>query len=140
MAILRPSDIPKAKEDFIKYRELLGISIKSSDSDPRQKELREELDSLEPMAVRYTLSVLERAVPGPHVEVRVPPWGAIKIFEGPASDPHNLTPPDVVEIDSNIWLSMACGFSSWDQELDSGHIDLSDSEDNRIAHLLPIKF
>ena len=46
------------------------------------------------MAVRYSLHLLEKKAPGAGVEVRVAPWGAIKILDGPASDPHNLTPPD----------------------------------------------
>ena len=48
------------------------------------------------LAVRYSLHMLELKAPGPGVEVRVAPWGAIKILDGPASDPHNLTPPDVI--------------------------------------------
>ena len=39
------------------------------------------------MAVRYSLHLLERKAPGPGVEVRVAPWGAIKILDGPASRP-----------------------------------------------------
>ena len=42
------------------------------------------------MAVRYSLHLLEKKAPGAGVEVRVAPWGAIKILDGPASDPHNL--------------------------------------------------
>ncbi len=49
------------------------------------------------MAVRYSLHLLEKKAPGEGVEVRVAPWGAIKILDGPASDPHNLTPPDVID-------------------------------------------
>ena len=54
------------------------------------------------MAVRYSLYLLEKKAPGEGVEVRVAPWGAIKILDGPASDPHNLTPPDVIELDPDV--------------------------------------
>ena len=59
------------------------------------------------MAVRYSLFLLERRAPGPGVEVRVAPWGAVKILDGPESDPHNLTPPDVIELDPEVWLRLA---------------------------------
>ena len=70
------------------------------------------------MAVRYTLYLLERKAPGPGVEVRVAPWGAVKILDGPASDPHNLTPPDVIELDPEVWLRLAAGITTWSQEKD----------------------
>lgn len=59
------------------------------------------------MAVRYSLYLLEKKAPGEGVEVRVAPWGAIKILDGPASDPHNLTPPDVIELDPDVWMRLA---------------------------------
>lgn len=34
------------------------------------------------MAVRYSLYLLEKKAPGEGVEVRVAPWGAIKILDG----------------------------------------------------------
>ena len=58
------------------------------------------------MAVRYSLYLLEKKAPGEGVEVRVAPWGAIKILDGPASDPHNLTPPDVIELDPDVWMRL----------------------------------
>lgn len=63
------------------------------------------------MAVRYSLYLLEKKAPGEGVEVRVAPWGAIKILDGPASDPHNLTPPDVIELDPDVWMRLATGIS-----------------------------
>ena len=65
------------------------------------------------MAVRYSLYLLEKKAPGEGVEVRVAPWGAIKILDGPASDPHNLTPPDVIELDPDVWMRLATGITSW---------------------------
>nr|WP_094728509.1 sterol carrier family protein [Bifidobacterium hapali] len=89
------------------------------------------------MAVRYTLFLLERRAPGPGVEVRVAPWGAIKILDGPASDPHNLTPPDVIELDPDVWLRLAAGITTWAQEKDAGHITAVGERDD-LSDLLPL--
>ncbi|MBW3092943.1 hypothetical protein KIH79_08420 [Bifidobacterium sp. 82T10] len=89
------------------------------------------------MAVRYTLFLLERRAPGPGVEVRVAPWGAIKILDGPASDPHNLTPPDVIELEPDVWLRLAAGITTWDQEKSAGHITAIGERDD-LSDLLPL--
>ncbi len=44
------------------------------------------------------------------------PWGAVKILDGPASDPHNLTPADVIELDPEVWLRLATGITTWAEE------------------------
>ena len=89
------------------------------------------------MAVRYSLHLLEHKAPGPSVEVRVAPWGAVKILDGPASDPHNLTPPDVIELEPNVWLRLACGITTWDEEQQAGHISAVGERDN-LSELLPL--
>nr|WP_240541040.1 sterol carrier family protein [Bifidobacterium colobi] len=89
------------------------------------------------MAVRYSLMLLERRAPGPGVEVRVAPWGAIKILDGPESDPHNLTPPDVIELDPDVWLRLACGITTWAQEKEAGHISAVGERDD-LSDLLPL--
>lgn len=89
------------------------------------------------MAVRYTLFLLERRAPGPGVEVRVAPWGAVKILDGPASDPHNLTPPDVIELDPDVWLRLAAGITTWDEEREAGHITAVGERDD-LSDLLPL--
>ncbi|MBW3088708.1 hypothetical protein KIH77_08215 [Bifidobacterium sp. 82T24] len=89
------------------------------------------------MAVRYSLALLERKAPGEGVEVRVAPWGAIKILDGPASDPHNLTPPDVIELEPDVWLRLACGLTTWDEEKDAGHISAVGERDD-LSDLLPL--
>lgn len=87
------------------------------------------------MAVRYALFLLERTVPGEGVEVRVAPWGAIKILDGPASDPHNLTPPDVIELEPDVWLRLATGITTWHEEYDAGHITAVGERDDLSAWL-----
>ena len=89
------------------------------------------------MAVRYSLHLMEQRAPGEGVEVRVAPWGAIKILEGPASDPHNLTPPDVIELEPDVWLRLVCGITTWDEEKKAGHISAVGERDD-LSGLLPL--
>lgn len=89
------------------------------------------------MAVRFSLFLLERKAPGPSVEVRVAPWAAVKILDGPASDPHNLTPPDVIELDPEVWLRLACGITTWNEEKAAGHISAVGERDD-LSSLLPL--
>ena len=89
------------------------------------------------LAVRYSLHMLELKAPGPGVEVRVAPWGAVKILDGPASDPHNLTPPDVIELEPAVWLRVASGITSWDEEREAGHISAVGERDD-LSAILPL--
>ena len=89
------------------------------------------------MAVRYSLRLLELRAPGPGVEVRVAPFGAVKILDGPESDPHNLTPPDVVELDPDVWLRLACGVTAWEEERAAGRITAVGERDD-LSALLPL--
>ena len=65
------------------------------------------------------------------------PWGAVKILDGPESDPHNLTPPDVIELDPEVWLRLACGITTWAEEKDAGHISAVGERDD-LSDLLPL--
>lgn len=89
------------------------------------------------MAVRYSLYLLEKRAPGPGVEVRVAPYAAVKVLDGPASDPHNLTPPDVIELEPAVWLRMACGVTTWQEEKDEGHIAAVGPRDD-LRRFLPL--
>lgn len=89
------------------------------------------------MAVRYSLYLLEKRAPGPGVEVRVAPYAAVKVLEGPASDPHNLTPPDVIELEPAVWLRLACGITRWQEEKDAGHITAVGPRDD-LHRFLPL--
>ena len=89
------------------------------------------------MAVRFSLHLLEQKAPGPGVEVRVAPWGAVKILDGPASDPHNLTPPDVIQLAPDVWLRLASGITSWAEEKEAGHITAVGERDD-LSDLLPL--
>lgn len=62
-------------------------------------------------AVRYTLEQLALQAPGRSVEVRVPPYGAVQVVEGPTH--RRGTPPNVVEMDAAVWLGLVLGDLTW---------------------------
>lgn len=128
MAVLLNKDIPYSKRCWQEWKETASTSPDQLDQLPR---------STWAMAVRYTLWLLERKAPGPGVEVRVAPWGAVKILEGPASDPHNLTPPDVIELEPRVWLELAAGITTWQAEREKGNITAVGERDD-LSELLPL--
>jgi hypothetical protein len=145
MPVLKSSDIEDARQDFLACREALASAVSATGAAPTPAYLTSlELPAstvprrVMAMAVRYTLYVLERVAPGPGVEVRVAPFAAVKILEGPASDPHNLTPPDVIELEPWVWMRLACGVTTWAQEKDAGHISAVGERDD-LSKLLPIE-
>jgi hypothetical protein len=74
-------------------------------------------------AVRYTLQLLKDKAPGRSVEVRVPPWGAVQVIEGPAHT--RGTPPAVVEMDPSVWLKLALGTQTFSEALAEGGVRAS---------------
>lgn len=64
-------------------------------------------------AVRFCASLLEEACPGESMEVRIVPFAACKVLQGTSPDPHNLTPPDFLEISPEIFLKLSFGLESW---------------------------
>ncbi|WEV69370.1 sterol carrier family protein [Bifidobacterium sp. ESL0775] len=137
MAAIREQDISKGMAALDQWRK----AADAHRGDPLEARLAFSPDDLPrntwAMAVRYSLYLLENKAPGPGVEVRVAPWGAVKILDGPASDPHNLTPPDVIELDPDVWLRLACGLTKWDEEKDAGRISAIGERDD-LSALLPL--
>lgn len=84
-------------------------------------------------AVRFLLQILEAAVPGKSVEVRVPPFGAVQCVEG--LDHTRGTPPNVVEMDSETWISLATGEVNWEEAVNSGRIQASGSRADLSSYL-----
>jgi hypothetical protein len=74
-------------------------------------------------AVRYTLQLLKDKAPGRSVEVRVPPWGAVQVIEGPAHT--RGTPPAVVEMDPSVWVKLALGTQTFSEALAEGGVRAS---------------
>ncbi|GAA3036435.1 sterol carrier family protein [Microbacterium dextranolyticum] len=87
-------------------------------------------------AVRYLLQLLAEKAPGNTVEVRVPPFGAVQVIEGPRHT--RGTPPNVVETDAATWIALATGESSWADALTAGRILASGTRAD-LAALLPLR-
>ncbi len=87
-------------------------------------------------AVRYLLQLLDERAPGNAVEVRIPPYGAVQVIEGPAHT--RGTPPNVVEMDADTWIALASGALGWPEALSSGRIAASGLRADLSEHL-PIR-
>jgi hypothetical protein len=86
-------------------------------------------------AVRYLLQLLDERAPGNAVEVRVPPFGAVQVIEGPAHT--RGTPPNVVEMDAATWIVLAAGRLSWRDAVAAGRISASGSRAD-LSRQLPL--
>lgn len=86
-------------------------------------------------AVRYLLQCLAEAQPGRSVELRVPPFGAVQLIEGPRHT--RGTPPNVVEMPADVLLALATGDGTWAQSVATGRIHASGSRSN-LSALFPI--
>jgi hypothetical protein len=89
-----------------------------------------------PTAVRYLLQLLAEKAPGHTVEVRVPPFGAVQVIEGPRHT--RGTPPNVVETDPMTWISLALGDEQWADAASAGRINASGIRSD-ISALLPLR-
>ena len=89
-----------------------------------------------PTAVRYLLQVIEREHPGGAVELRVPPYGAIQCLSG--LDHRRGTPPNVVEMEPELFLSLCLGKASWQDLIQSGQVLASGSLVPEAAKLFPV--
>ncbi|GAA3201230.1 sterol carrier family protein [Microbacterium terregens] len=87
-------------------------------------------------AVRYLLQLLVEKAPGGSVEVRVPPFGAVQVIEGPRHT--RGTPPNVVETDPATWIALATGEEQWADAAASGRI-LASGIRADLTDLLPLR-
>ena len=87
-------------------------------------------------AVRYLLQLLDEKAPGNSVEVRVPPFGAVQVVQGPRHT--RGTPPNVVELDPATWIAVATGSETWSAALDAGRIQASGTRAD-LTELLPLR-
>ena len=87
-------------------------------------------------AVRYLLQLLVEKAPGGSVEVRVPPFGAVQVIEGPRHT--RGTPPNVVETDPQTWIALATGAEQWADAAASGRIVASGIRAD-LTELLPLR-
>lgn len=86
-------------------------------------------------AVRGTLAELAERAPGHALEVRVPPFGAVQVMEGPQHT--RGTPPGVVETGPLVWLALALGRRSWADALAAHEVSASGVRADLTA-LLPL--
>ncbi len=86
-------------------------------------------------AVRYLLQLLAERAPGNTVEVRVPPFGAVQVIEGPRHT--RGTPPNVVEMDAQTWVAIATGREVWADAVAGGRIHASGQRAD-LSALLPL--
>ncbi|MCT9819330.1 sterol carrier family protein [Microbacterium sp. W1N] len=87
-------------------------------------------------AVRYLLQLLVEKAPGNSVEVRVPPFGAVQVVQGPRHT--RGTPPNVVEMDAATWIAVATGARPWAEVVAAGLIHASGTRAD-IEALLPLR-
>ncbi len=87
-------------------------------------------------AVRYLLQLLVEKAPGNSVEVRVPPFGAVQVVQGPRHT--RGTPPNVVEMDAATWLAVATGAEAWSDAVSAGRVRASGTRAD-IDELLPLR-
>ncbi|MCR2762661.1 sterol carrier family protein [Microbacterium sp. zg.B48] len=87
-------------------------------------------------AVRYLLQLLVEKAPGGSVEVRVPPFGAVQVIEGPRHT--RGTPPNVVETDPATWIALATGQEQWADAAAAGRI-LASGVRADLTALLPLR-
>ena len=73
--------------------------------------------------VKSSLAKLAERAPGRAIEVRIPPYAAIQCGEGPTHT--RGTPPNVIEMDADTWLSLASGAESWEAAMNRGAISAS---------------
>jgi len=87
-------------------------------------------------AVRYLLQLLVEKAPGNAVEMRVPPFGAVQVVEGPRHT--RGTPPNVVETDAATWIALATGALAWADAATAGRLSASGTRADLTA-LLPLR-
>lgn len=138
MPVILERDIEQGKRALENWRK---VALEAFNSGINEMQINSEILHIarteEALAVRFSLYALANKAPGGGVEVRVAPWGAVKILEGPTSDPHNLTPPDVIELEPEVWLRLACGITKWQQEYEAGNISACGERDN-LSDILPL--
>jgi hypothetical protein len=75
------------------------------------------------LLVKHYLALLQERAPGASVEVRVPPYAAVQVVPGVRHT--RGTPPAVVELDAETWLSLATGALTWSEAVDEARVRAS---------------
>ncbi len=88
-----------------------------------------------PTATRYLLQEIEKRFPGGTVELRVPPYGAIQCIAG--MDHRRGTPPNVVELEPELFLDLCLGSAKWQEGVRTG-ASVSGAMANEVASIFPL--
>jgi Bacterial SCP ortholog len=87
------------------------------------------------LLVKHFLAVLADRAPGASVEVRVPPYAAVQAVAGVRHT--RGTPPAVVEVDAETWISLSTGVLSWTDAEGEGRVRAS-GERADLSPFLPL--
>jgi hypothetical protein len=86
--------------------------------------------------VKSSLALLAEIYPGRAIEVRVPPYAAVQCGDGPKHT--RGTPPNVIEMEAEVWLQLVHGERTWADAYNAGLINASGVRAD-LSHLLPLK-
>lgn len=84
-------------------------------------------------AVRFALEELSSRAEGNSVEVRVPPFGVTQCIPGPRHT--RGTPPNVVQMSDDSFLSLVTGALTWQQARDRALVEASGLRADLSAYL-----
>jgi hypothetical protein len=87
------------------------------------------------LLTKHFLAVLEVRAPGRSVEVRIPPYAAAQVIAGVRHT--RGTPPAVIELDADTWISLATGELTWPEAEASGKV-LASGERADLSPYLPL--
>lgn len=90
---------------------------------------------IERSAVKSVLGSLSALASGHSVELRIPPYAAIQLIEGPRH--RRGTPGAVVETTPVILLRLATGELTWQEAVASGKL-IASGERSDLSHLFPL--
>ncbi len=117
--------MPARRIDIAAGRDALAVVAAGDDARP-----------VTATAVRYLLQLLDEKAPGNSVEVRVPPFGAVQVVQGPRHT--RGTPPNVVEMDAATWIALATGAEPWADAVAAGRVTASGTRAD-LSDLLPLR-
>ena len=86
--------------------------------------------------VKSTLALLADKYPGKAIEVRIPPYAAVQCGDGPKHT--RGTPPNVIEMDAQVWLQLVSGERTWSDAYSEGLIFASGVRAD-LTDLLPLR-
>jgi hypothetical protein len=75
------------------------------------------------IVVKTLVEILAARAPGHAVELRIPPYTAVQVLEGPRHT--RGTPPNVVELGPRAFLDVATGRASWHDAVRDGRVSAS---------------